>query len=161
MFNLFLSFSKARIVKLKSNNHRDRLRESPVSTKYIDVTVEPSYYSNNNSSYSDVEEEPSEFIESFPAPVQTRRQSIPEVKRPNGFTEFEASVEGPINPVNYGGTQVNVWGIPPGNLSNLFQQPKRDQQPQLGYLTDQMIQNLNEKKTSQNESKSSRKVSRK
>lgn len=112
---------------------RDRLRESPISTRFIDVT--PNYQPptnlsdrdvNDESSYSD--EEQSEYMNKFPA---NRKNSE--------IAELQGSVEGPINPVNYSGTQINVWGgFPSPELAN-FLAPKPPPQPQLGFLTDQMI----------------------
>lgn len=115
---------------------RDRLRESPVSTKYIDVTIEPPS-PDENSSYSDGEDQviPStnEFIDvEFPGPVPFVRRSNSEVFHrvlhpvpmppppPPVQTDFEGHIEGPINPVNYSGTQINVWGIPPPNLGGFL-----------------------------------------
>ncbi len=115
---------------------RDRLRESPVSTKYIDVVIEQGFLSEN-SSYSDVEEETThtEFIEEFPVPMPlVRRSSLTEVchnTRPPYFTEFEGAIEGPINPVNYSGTQINVWGVPPGNIGNFLNRNQQQQVPQM------------------------------
>ena len=52
---------------------------------------------------------------------------------------YHGSVEGPINPVNYSGTQINVWGLPaPGELAAAFMQP-RSNEPTVGYLTEQML----------------------
>ena len=53
-------------------------------------------------------------------------------------TDIGGSIEGPINPINYSGTQINVWGFPGPEIANLLQPPKAPQ-PQLGFLTDQMI----------------------
>lgn len=53
------------------------------------------------------------------------------------MAELQGSVEGPINPVNYSGTQINVWGFPTPELANYL--APRQPQPNLGYLTDQMI----------------------
>lgn len=65
---------------------------------------------------------------------------------PNDFAELQGSVEGPINPVNYSGTQINVWGFPGPELGNILA-PRPPPTPQLGFLTDQMIKNLNTPKT--------------
>lgn len=124
---------------------RDRLRESPVTTKYIDVvpdkSEEPQYAfsdnEHNESSYSD--EEPNEFVAKFP--VKNNKPEQPKTVMRQSYSdlgELQGSVEGPINPVNYHGTQINVWGFPHPELAN-FLQPKQEPQPALGYLTDQMI----------------------
>ena len=60
------------------------------------------------------------------------------------YAEFQGSVEGPINPINYSGTQINVWGIPGPNIASFLE--KKTPQPNVGYLTDQMIKNLNNEK---------------
>ena len=104
---------------------RDRLRESPVSTKYIDVTIEPPS-PDENSSFSDPEELAPvvhEVIEEFPGPIPFIRRSNSELgfhrvihpvpmmpPPPPPQTDYEGHIEGPINPVNYHGTQINVWG---------------------------------------------------
>ncbi len=114
---------------------RDRLRESPVSTKYIDVVIvtESHEYFSQNSSCSDVDEEitHTEVVESFPGPLPlVRHSSLPKVihnPTPPFYTEFEGAIEGSINPVNYSGTQINVWGIPPGNIGNFLN--RNPQQP--------------------------------
>lgn len=53
------------------------------------------------------------------------------------MAEIQGSIDGPINPINYSGTQINIWGFPGPNLANVID-PK-DQQPNLGALTEQMI----------------------
>lgn len=112
---------------------RDRLRESPVATKYIDVVLQKqetynySDHEQNYSSYSD--DEQNEFMKS------SNRK--PEQEKVPDLPEIQGSLEGPINPVNYSGTQINVWGFPTPELAN-FLQP-REPQPNLGFLTEQMI----------------------
>ena len=124
---------------------RDRLRESPVSTKYIDVTIEPPS-PDENSSFSDPEELAPvvhEVIEEFPGPIPFIRRSNSELgfhrvihpvpmmpPPPPPQTDFEGHIEGPINPVNYHGTQINVWGIPPPNLGGFLDPRRQIQQPQ-------------------------------
>ncbi|XP_076456172.1 annexin A6-like [Babylonia areolata] len=59
--------------------------------------------------------------------------------------------DGPFNPTNYSGTQINVWGAPPGGVwpsgSGIVafgNGPPVPQYPvQYGFLTEQMIQGLN------------------
>ncbi|KAK6181663.1 hypothetical protein SNE40_009474 [Patella caerulea] len=69
------------------------------------------------------------------------------------FNDYnEVSIpDGPFNPTNYAGTQINVWGAHPGALQgldgtnglvNLANQPKQPYPVQYGYLTEQMIQNM-------------------
>jgi hypothetical protein len=111
---------------------RDRLRESAVATRFIEVSpgggnVNGSDRELNESSYSD-DEQQAEFVSRFPA--------RPGVGSNPDVAELQGSVEGPINPVNYSGTQINVWGgFPSPDLAN-FLAPK---QPQTGFLTEQMI----------------------
>ncbi|ESO82959.1 hypothetical protein LOTGIDRAFT_169785, partial [Lottia gigantea] len=71
----------------------------------------------------------------------------------NGDTDYESGAynevtipDGPFNPTNYAGTQINVWGAPPGGLQGLEQglvnvsNPNQPYPVQYGYLTEQMIQ---------------------
>lgn len=51
--------------------------------------------------------------------------------------ELYGSVEGPINPVNYTGTQINVWGFPTPDLAAFL--VKKKPETNIGFLTDQMI----------------------
>lgn len=62
--------------------------------------------------------------------------------------------DGPFNPVNYSGTQINVWGAPPNGWPGMnansgavtFGVPNQSASPyptQFGYLTENMIQNCN------------------
>lgn len=111
---------------------RDRLRESAIATRYIDVmaTAQPEsgggYISDRDggsrSSSTSGGDEESQFMRPPP---------------PNDIAELQGSVEGPINPVNYSGTQINVWGFPTPELAN-YLAPKQPT-PQMGYLTEQMI----------------------
>jgi hypothetical protein len=121
--------------------NRDRLRESPISSRYIDVVIreKPTEYSNPNSdqennysSYSD--EDPNEFVDRnlIARPFPIRKYS-------NGDTvDIQGSIDTPLNPVNYGGTQINVWGFPTPDLAGMLDS-KTQMQPNVGYLTDQMI----------------------
>lgn len=127
---------------------RDRLRESPVTTKYIDVLPESvdeperwwpesakrsNHYSSSES--TDDDEEPSEFISrgGVLVPYKSKQSSKDDVVEVQGALEG-----GPSNPVNYSGTQINVWGLPTPGLANLFggRQPP---QPNIGPHTQDMI----------------------
>jgi hypothetical protein len=124
---------------------RDKLRESVVSVKYMDVVPDPltsdeqvAFHTHmimpaNDQSNSDNEEDELdnsdvEFMDQCSKP---RRKIL----------EVESRLEGPIRPINYSGTQINVWGMPTPALSGLLS-PKQ-KQPQMGALTEDMIKNLN------------------
>lgn len=66
----------------------------------------------------------------MPVPV-VRHPSLTDFQRPSHFTEFEGAIEGPINPVNYSGTQINVWGMPPAGLGNYLKRnpPMNNEKP--------------------------------
>ena len=54
--------------------------------------------------------------------------------------QLSGSVEGPISPVNYAGTQINIWGIPGGNLTEgLLHVADPSRNPNFGYMTEEMI----------------------
>lgn len=140
---------------------RDGLRDSPIATRYIDVVPAESLgrgagggsdrelryglsdRSSRSSSFSD--EEGSQFMHGGGAAFGGG---------PNDLAELQGSVEGPINPVNYSGTQINVWGFPGPEIGN-FLAPRQPPQPQMGFLTDQMIKNLNNPKPTAIENKPS------
>lgn len=114
---------------------RDRLRESPIATRYIDVVTDRLHNSNsdhehNDSSLSDEEQEVSNNF-------QKRKNSDSSRRSMSEMGEIQGSVEGPINPVNYSGTQINVWGFPTPELTN-FLAPKPPP-TQTGFLTENMI----------------------
>lgn len=128
---------------------RDKLRESPTTTKYIDVVAEKEnrnnvYYSDNENNYSrslsdndDDAEYGTEFMDRFK--YRVKRKSLDD-----DYAEVQGSLEsGPMNPVNYSGTQINVWGVAPPDLTGFLDQRAKPPQPELGFLTDQMIRNLN------------------
>lgn len=51
----------------------------------------------------------------------------------------ESSIEGPISPINYAGTQINVWGTPGGHMTDELlhiADPSRN----YGYMTEQMLE---------------------
>lgn len=123
---------------------RDRLKESPVATRYIDVTLDStinnnssnlrqSDYENNDSSYSDEEDNNNRGSRR-----RSSNRSINDEPRAD-MAEVQGSIDGPINPVNYSGTQINIWGFPTPEIGNLIE-PKP---ANLGFLTEQMIKNLN------------------
>lgn len=136
------------------------MRSSQVSTKYIDVVLPPSssnivYFSDHqdvsSTSDNDSSDEPLNINNNNNKPklkkskskqsLQEQQQQLP-LPLPLLDTNISGSLEGPINPINYSGTQINVWGFPPGgaDLANLLQTnttPK--EQTHLGPITDQMI----------------------
>ncbi len=84
---------------------------------------------------SSSDEEPSEIITHRPK-TDSSRQRLNKPSMEN-MGELYGSVEGPINPVNYTGTQINVWGFPTPDLAAFLQ--KKKPETQVGFLTDQMI----------------------
>ena len=44
-----------------------------------------------------------------------------------------------INPINYSGTQINVWGYPTPEIASILDRRKQQVNPQIGYLTEQML----------------------
>ena len=53
---------------------------------------------------------------------------------------IQGSIEGPISPVNYAGTQINIWGTPGGNLTEgLLQVADPSRNANFGYMTEQML----------------------
>ena len=134
------------------------MRSSQVSTKYIDVVVAPSssnvvYFSDHqdvsSTSDNDSSDEPlNNNNNNKPMFKKSKsKQSLSEQKQlplplPLLDTNISGSLEGPINPINYSGTQINVWGFPPGgaDLANLLQtNSTTKEQTHLGPITDQMI----------------------
>ncbi|CAF0771349.1 unnamed protein product [Didymodactylos carnosus] len=174
-----------RVVKVVAVS-TDGLRESNVTTKYVDVN---DMYSENNYDF-----EPDEFEEngndSFdnqksymdrspertsPSPQrkksgQNQRRTNSDSKRKNNLVSMshsdvgdgrnepnnhirtawddafnvQGSVEGPISPVNYAGTQVNIWGIPPGGQfsDELLHMADPSRNSQYGYMTEKMLERL-------------------
>ena len=117
-------------------------------------------YSDNDNDYYDESEDDDDNdydgnIEEAPPRIRRRRNSkkstskngsgnvfpLPLADAANDGAVTGSMEAGPINPVNYSGTQINVWGFPGPELANLLQQqpPAPPPQPQLGFLTDQMI----------------------
>ena len=90
----------------------------------------------------DDDKEPSEFLKHR---NKNANKALPNQQNQHQ-TEISGSLEGPINPVNYSGTQINVWGFPGGASSDqltslLLQQDakSKEEQLKLGPLTDEMI----------------------
>lgn len=84
------------------------------------------------------DEEPNEIVIQRPKPDSSRpRFNKPPLPMDMNMGEMYGSVEGPINPVNYTGTQINVWGYPTPDLAAFLQRKKPE--TQVGFLTDQMI----------------------
>ena len=141
------------------------MRTSQVSTKYIDVVPLSSnivYFSDHQdlSSMSDENDSSDEPINEFlksnngSKPPQIKKSKskqslndkhapppLPLTPFPPLDTNISGSLEGPINPINYSGTQINVWGFPPAgaDLANLLQTNTSKEQTHLGPITDQMI----------------------
>lgn len=68
------------------------------------------------------------------------RTNISSTERDDSY-HVEGSIEGPISPINYSGTQVNVWGIPAGRWTDdLMNVADSNKQSQFGYMTEQMLQ---------------------
>ncbi len=120
-----------------------------MSTKYIEVLdFEPAresyypyddYYNNNNDvEYLDEDMMPSLNHRARKDQLQNKRNKSP-INDTNG--ELQGSIEGPINPTNYAGTQINIWGFPPADLGS-FIDPSSSR-AQLGFMTEQMI-NVND-----------------
>ena len=84
---------------------------------------------------SSSDEEPIEIPTHRPKADSSRQRSNRQPLENMG--ELYGSVEGPINPVNYTGTQINVWGFPTPDLAAFLQ--KKKPETQVGFLTDQMI----------------------
>ena len=146
---------------------RDRLRESAVTTKYIEVvpTAEAAAAGSSNSDQefenaSDMDDQDDEL--DF---IRRNRKAIMPVAGGGGGDadeigqyDVQSSLEGgPINPINYSGTQINVWGMPTPGLAGLFS-PKPPPQANLGALTEEMIKNLNTPRVESNDCKSKKNI---
>jgi hypothetical protein len=121
--------------------YRDQLRESVVTTKYIEVfeyvqktneeyDIYPEIDDNNQVEYVDVE--------------RTNHRSSSGSNRFRSKSPFsdanpdlQGSIEGPINPTNYAGTQINIWGFPPTDLASLIDPTTT--RPNYGLMTQEMI----------------------
>jgi hypothetical protein len=82
-----------------------------------------------------------EFHQPLPEP-SSQQHHHPRPKTPKFPNELEASVEGPINPVNYSGTQINIWGVTPPDLAALVDSTRNgpsNQHASLGPMTEDMI----------------------
>jgi len=75
--------------------------------------------------------------------ANSANQSKNEIERTpweEGFN-VQGSVEGPISPVNYAGTQINIWGTPGGNWTDeLMHIADPSRNPNYGYMTEQMLE---------------------
>ena len=56
---------------------------------------------------------------------------------PDGNPDLQGSIEGPINPTNYAGTQINIWGFPPADLGSLIDPTTT--RSNYGLMTQEMI----------------------
>jgi len=52
--------------------------------------------------------------------------------------------EGPFNATNYSGTQVNLWGVSPGNIPPWLGASPYDSAGQLGLVTNSLLQVVSE-----------------
>lgn len=123
----------------------DMLRESSVTTKFIEVSEKlERRYSNSNDdiqTFNDFDD-----IEYLDPPVashvsryQTNRDSFRQPNFLNGSNpDLQGSIEGPINPTNYAGTQINIWGFPPSDIGALID-PYSTSRSNTGFMTEQMI----------------------
>ena len=51
----------------------------------------------------------------------------------------QSTIEGAISPVNYAGTQINIWGTPGGNMTDGLMH-LADSGKNYGYMTEQMLE---------------------
>ncbi|BFZ22448.1 hypothetical protein BsWGS_25488 [Bradybaena similaris] len=161
---------------------RDGLLESAVVSKDFNVvdleksgTIEGYESTNSSSTFQSFMEESSDGEYNLkPGKVtgavmksQSRRRTAPKEAWADSFYQDPAATgasnenqyppipDGPFNPTNYSGTQINVWGAPPGvwpgmNASNgmvtIGTGPPAPPYPvQYGFLTEQMITGLKPK----------------
>jgi hypothetical protein len=77
--------------------------------------------------------------------MRKRRRPPTRKNNNNNNIEVESRLEGPIRPINYSGTQINVWGMPTPNMQELFGggANKQRQQPHLGPHTADMLNKVN------------------
>ncbi|CAF0830960.1 unnamed protein product [Adineta ricciae] len=135
----------------------DGLRESNITTKYFDV----------NDMYSEAYQEDTENNESFDqanlSPERTpplnkkkkpyhntdhrrstsanqARNDIDRTQWDDGYN-VQSTIEGAISPVNYAGTQINIWGTPGGNMTDGLMH-LADSGKNYGYMTEQMLERL-------------------
>lgn len=103
---------------------RDKLRESPITTKYINVVYYlnrdcPDYnlYSTlnprNNYNYE------AKSCDESVSPSSDDEESYNPYEEKIKPYEMQGAIEGPINPTNYSGTQINIWGFPSGDFAPL------------------------------------------
>jgi annexin A6 len=111
---------------------RDSLRESAVATKFIEVSPEDTISKfqlpvddydvddGEEDFYSD-EEEYNQFQNNFPknkSNGRSRKHSKRNDDSSSELAEFQGLLENPSNPINYSGTQINVWGLPTPDLGS-------------------------------------------
>ena len=121
--------------------NRDQLRESPVTTKYIEVFdyVQPTseeyvvYPENEVEYYEDNQQNGLHRSRSG----SNRFRSKSPFNDADGNPDLQGTIEGPINPTNYAGTQINIWGFPPNDLGSLID--PSSSRPNYGIMTEQMI----------------------
>ncbi|UJR35955.1 hypothetical protein I4U23_028696 [Adineta vaga] len=142
----------------------DGLRESNITTKYFDVDDKyseaypeyPEYsneYPDNDQSFNQINLSPerSPPLNKTKKPRHSadhrRSNSANQARNDFGRTQFDdgfnvqSTIEGPISPVNYAGTQINIWGSPGGNMSDELMHiadPSRN----YGYMTEQMLERI-------------------
>ncbi|CAF0755465.1 unnamed protein product [Rotaria sordida] len=142
----------------------DGLRESHVTTKYFDVNdmysenkhqEYPDEYLANDQSFNQMDKSPER---SPPLNKKKKPRTHNDHRRSNSanppkndlgrnawddsFT-VQGSIEGPISPVNYAGTQINIWGTPGGHWTDeLLHIADPNRNPNYGYMTEQMLERL-------------------
>ena len=104
-----------------------------MATKYIDVETGKNSNSDHEHIDSSSEEEKNEFQYYNP-----KEQSL-KLSQNGDMAELQGSLEGQINPINYSGTQINVWGFPGQDLGSILDRRRQQSNPQIGYLTEQML----------------------
>ena len=113
------------------------LRESQVTTKYIEVF---DYIQQNPDQYDnevEVINEEAISTNNRSRSESNRHRSRSPFNSDDGNSDLQGSIEGPINPINYAGTQINIWGFPPVDLGTLIDPNSTNSH--LGFMTEQMI----------------------
>ncbi|CAF0825966.1 unnamed protein product [Adineta steineri] len=138
----------------------DGLRESSITTKYFDVNdmysePYPDEYADQEQSFHQIEKSPERTppnnkkkkprTNTDPRRSMSANQLKNDMERTpydDGYN-VQGSIEGPISPVNYAGTQINIWGTPGGNLTDgLMHIADPHRNPNYGYMTEQMLERL-------------------
>ncbi|CAF2904300.1 unnamed protein product [Rotaria sp. Silwood2] len=141
----------------------DGLRESHVTTKYIDVNdmysenypQNPDEYLENEQTFYQMDKSPERTP---PLKKKKKPRTHNDHRRSNSANQskndpggiawddgfnVQGSVEGPISPVNYAGTQINIWGTPGGHWTDeLLHIADPNRNPNYGYMTEQMLERL-------------------